>query len=320
MELRLLRYFVAVAESLNVTRAAAQLHTAQPSLSRQIRHLEEIIGAPLFLRNKGRLNLTQTGCGLLPKAKEILRTTENALMEARQAGRAAHGTIIVAMVVGPERLLFSRAIPDFMRRFPDVQLLLRTMTSPEQVEALLKGEINVGFLRGPIESDEIAYDVYMREKVLAVIPEDWAIARKKPVPLKELATMPHISISREVAPAVYDVVDTIAKRSGVTFRTHLITENLMTSINAVASGLGFCFFAEYVGNIVPRGVVTRSLDLVPAPELDLLVAYRKHDRSASFSEFLETVRKFAAMIQENKQRDPDMKNLLNTDRRVQEPL
>ena len=313
MELRLLRYFVAVAESLNVTRAAEQLHTAQPSLSHQIRQLEDLIGAPLFLRDKHRLQLTQTGHALLPEAKEILRLTESALMHARQTGRAETGTITVAMVPGPEGLVFSHAIPDFMRRYPDVQLLLRTMTSPEQIDALLNRDINVGFLRGPIESDEIAYDVYMREKVVALIPQNWAIARKNPVPLGELATKPHIAISREVAPAVHDVVDTIAKLGNVTFRTHLNTENLMTSMNAVASGLGFCFFAEYVGNVVPRGVVTRHLDLEPSPELDLLVAYRKDDTLAPLSEFLKNVRRFAAVIEADKQRDADIDDLLAND-------
>lgn len=236
--------------------------------------------------------------------------TERALMHARQEGRSEIGTITVAMVPGPEGLVFSRAIPDFMRRFPDVQLLLRTMTSPEQIDALLKRDINVGFLRGPIESDEIAYDVYSREKVVVLIPQSWPIARKNPVPLAELSTKPHIAISREVAPAVHDVVDTIAKLGGVTFRTHLNTENLMTAMNAVASGLGFCILTEYVRNIVPKGVVTRHLDLEPTPELNLLIAYRKDDVLAHLSEFLKGVRKFAEVIEAEKQRDPDMDDLL----------
>ena len=292
MELRLLRYFVAVAEALNVTRAAEQLHTAQPSLSQQIRQLEDIIGGPLFLRDKHRLQLTETGRVLLPEAREILKMTESAITHARQAARTQRGTITVAMIPGPEGLILCRAVPEFMRAYPETQLLLRTMTAPEQIDALLKREINVGFLRGPIEHDEVAAEVYMREKVVAVIPEIWPIARKEPVAVKELAQLPHIAISHQVAPAVHDISDKIAQLAGVTFRTRLNTENLMTSLNAVASNLGFCFFAEYVGGIVPKGVVTRHIDLEPAPELELLVAYRKDDTLAPLREFLNKVREF----------------------------
>ncbi|HUO59956.1 MAG TPA: LysR substrate-binding domain-containing protein [Candidatus Acidoferrales bacterium] len=292
MELRLLRYFVAVAEALNVTRAAEQLHTAQPSLSQQIRQLEDMIGGPLFLRDKHRLQLTETGRVLLPEAREILKMTESAIAHARQAALTQRGTITVAMIPGPEGLILCRAIPEFMRTYPDVQVLLRTMTAPEQIGALLKREINVGFLRGPIEHDEIASEVYMREKVVAVIPEIWPISSKEPVPVSELAQLPHISISRQVAPAVHDVSDTIAQLAGVTFRTRLNTENLITSLNAVASNLGFCFFAEYVGGIVPKGVVTRHIDLQPTPQLELLVAYRKDDTLPPLREFLKKVREF----------------------------
>jgi LysR family hca operon transcriptional activator len=317
MELRLLRYFVAVAEALNVTRAAEQLHTAQPSLSQQIRQLEDMIGGPLFLRDKHRLQLTETGRVLLPEAREILKMTESAIAHARQAARTHRGTITVAMIPGPEGLILCRAIPEFMRAYPEIQLLLRTMTAPEQLEGLLKREINVGFLRGPIEHDEIASEVYMREKVVAVIPETWPIARTEPVSIKELALLPHISISRQVAPAVHDVSDTIAQLAGVTFRTRLNTENLITSMNAVASNLGFCFFAEYVGGIVPKGVVTRHIDLDPTPELDLLVAYRKDDTLPPLQEFLKKVREFrvATTSAAAASGNPDIDSVLASDYR-----
>ena len=155
MELRLLRYFVAVAEELSITRAAEHLHTAQPSLSQQIRQLEDIVGSPLFHRDKHRLRLTESGTTLLPEAKQILAATADAILHARLAARHEAGTISIGMVPGPEGKVFSSLIPLFLRANPDVQLLLRTCTAPEQIQALLKREINVGLLRGPIEEDEI---------------------------------------------------------------------------------------------------------------------------------------------------------------------
>jgi LysR family hca operon transcriptional activator len=292
MELRLLRYFVAVAEELNVTRAAEKLHTAQPSLSQQIRHLEGLIGSPLFLRDKHRLKLTETGRVFLPDAKEILASVENALAHAREAARSEVGTVVLGMIMGPEGMVFSHILPLWLRRAPESQLLLRTMTAPEQIQALLRHEIMAGFLRGPIQSDEIAYETYMRERVVAVIPENWDLAKLERVPVKELAKRPLISISETVAPAVHQLTEEIEAMAGVTFRKGFCSESLITSMNAVASELGFCFFAEYVGGLVPKGAVTRPLDLEPAPTIDLLFAYRKDDQFAA-------LRSLVALVQEH---------------------
>jgi len=156
MELRLFRYFVAVAEELNVTRAAEQLHTAQPSLSQQIRQLEGIVGAPLFHRDKHRLQLTEAGRVLLPTAKSILASVEDALVEARAVARTEEWTIALGMVPGPEGKIFSHILPILLRYHPNIQLLLKTMTAPEQIRALQKREISAGFVRGPILDPEIA--------------------------------------------------------------------------------------------------------------------------------------------------------------------
>jgi LysR family hca operon transcriptional activator len=289
MELRLLRYFAAVAEELNVTRAAEKLHTAQPSLSQQIRQLEGLIGAPLFIRDKHRLKLTETGKVFLPAARSILAAVENAFFQARATARNEVGTIVLGMIPGPEGMVFSHILPLLLRRSPETQLLLRTMTAPEAIQALLKREIMAGFLRGPIDSDEIASEIYMREEVVAMLPEHWELARMERVPVKELAKMPLIGISAAIAPAVHHAADEIERRAGVKLTQGIGSESLMTSMNAVASGLGYGLFAEYVGGIVPKGVVTRPIDLDPAPTLDLLFAYRKDDPFAALATLISLV-------------------------------
>ncbi|MDR3672226.1 MAG: LysR substrate-binding domain-containing protein [Holophaga sp.] len=289
MELRLLRYFVAVAEELNVTRAAEKLHTAQPSLSQQIRQLEGVIGAPLFIRDKHRLKLTETGKVFLPAAKSILAAVESALFQARATARNEVGTIVLGMIPGPESMVFSHILPLLLRRSPETQLLLRTMTAPEAIQALLNREIMAAFLRGPIESDEISSEIYMHEEVVAMLPEHWELAKLARVPVKELARMPVISISAAIAPAVHQATQDIERRSGVTLTQGIGSESLMTSMNAVASGLGYCFFSEYVSEIVPKGVVTRPIDLDPAPTLDLLFAYRKDEPFAALATLISLV-------------------------------
>jgi LysR family transcriptional regulator, hca operon transcriptional activator len=293
MELRLLRYFVAVAEELNVTRAAEHLHTAQPSLSQQIRQLEGVVGAPLFHRDKHRLQLTEAGRVLLPTAKSILASVESALEEARAVARTEEWTIALGMIPGPEGKIFSHILPILLRFHPDVQLLLKTMTAPEQIKALQRREITAGFLRGPIESSEIASEVYMREDVVVVLPQDSPLAAMDRVPVSELAKMKLISISAAVAPAVHGVAEEIERRSGVKFQMGFCTENLMTSMNAVASGFGFSFFAAYVEEIAPKGVVTRPIDLDPVPQLDLLFAYRYDDHLPALAKLVSLVREYS---------------------------
>lgn len=293
MELRLFRYFVAVAEELNVTRAAEQLHTAQPSLSQQIRQLEGVVGAPLFHRDRHRLQLTEAGRVLLPTAKSILAAVENALVEARAVARAEEWTIALGMVPGPEGKIFSHILPLLLRYHPNIQLLLKTMTSPDQIKALQRREISAGFLRGPIECSDIASEVYMREDVVVVLPQDSPLAAMERVPVKELVKMKLIPISAGVAPAVHQMTQEIEQRGGVKFQLGFLSENVMTSMNAVASGFGFCFFAAYVDEIVPKGVVTRPLDLDPVPQMDLLFAYRKDDHLSTLAKLVSLVREYS---------------------------
>ncbi|BDU78369.1 LysR substrate-binding domain-containing protein [Mesoterricola sediminis] len=291
MELRLLRYFAAVAEELNVTRAAERLHTAQPNLSQQVRRLEELVGAPLFHRDKHRLQLSEAGRALLPAAKAILASVDMALEQARAAARREVSRIVLGIIPGPEGMVLSRIAPLIKGQSPGAHLIVRTMTGPEIVQALLRREITAGFLRGPIDHAELTGGLFMHEEVRVVLPEAWDLARLPRIPVKALAGLPHIPISPAVAPAVHQVALDIQARAGVTFTESFCSENVLTSLNAVSAGLGFCFFANYVEDIVPKGVVTRPLDLDPAPTLDLIFARRRDDHSpalAILEELVET--------------------------------
>src|SRR5208282_212478 len=164
-----------------------------------------------------RLQLTEAGRVLLPTAKSILASVEDAIVEARAVARTEEWTISLGMVPGPEGKIFSHILPLLLRHYPDIQLLLKTMTAPEQIRALLKRDITAGFLRGPIENPEIAWEVYMREDVVVVLPQACKLAQLERVPVTELADMKLITISAEVAPAVHNVAEEIEKRSGVKF-------------------------------------------------------------------------------------------------------
>ena len=293
MELRLLRYFVAVAEELNVTRAAERLRTAQPSLSQQIRQLEGLIGAPLFIRDKHRLRLTRTGEVLLPAARAVQEQVEAALSDARAAARDEGGSILLGIVPGPESKVFSHVLPTLLHNHAEIQVALRTNTSPELLRALTRREITAAFLRGPIESDEIAWEVYIREEAVVVLPEAWDLAALERIPVAMLATRPMIPTSPTVAPAIQQVAVELERRCGVTFQPGLCSENLMTSMNAAAAGLGFFFFPKYVGEILPKGLVTRPIDIDPPPMVDLLFAYRKDDPNPALQVLIGLVQQYS---------------------------
>ena len=138
--------------------------------------------------------------------------------------------------------------------------------------------INIGFMRPPIDDPDLAFEVVFNTKIVAVIPAGHPLAKLKRVPVRELAKMQFLGVSRSSAPAVHDIADEIAAKAGVTFKATLIAENVLMSLSEVSAGLGFCLLPEYVRHILPPDVVAKNLDCNPEPELPLLLAYRKNDR------------------------------------------
>ena len=172
---------------------------------------------------------------------------------------------------------------------PNLQIVLRSFTSPEQVAALKKGDINVGFLRGPLEEKELASEVVVREDVIVLLPAGHPLARLKRIPVRKLAAVPLLHVSRSIAPALHDMINKVAADAGVSFHSILETESLTATLNAVASGLGFSLHGEYVRRLAPKDVVVRQLDPTPVPQLELIVAYRKDDKLPALASFFRLV-------------------------------
>jgi LysR family hca operon transcriptional activator len=289
---RHLSYFIAVAEELNFTRAAERLHTVQPSLSAQIRKLEEDVGTPLFERDKHHVELTAAGCVFLEEARVILRCTHHAIALTRQAARAVAGHLTIGSIVGVEGEVFSRILPLLRIKYPDVLLSLRSLTTPEQIAALLNSEINVGFLRGPIDDPVLASEVVAHENILAVLPAGHALTKLRRIPISMLADVPLIQVLQSGAPAVHDITNRIAEQAGVHLCTALETDNIVATLNAVGSGLGFSLLPDYARQFLPASVVARPLDVDPPPVLDLLVAYRKDDKHAVLAGLISILREY----------------------------
>jgi LysR family transcriptional regulator, hca operon transcriptional activator len=290
MDHRYLRYFIAVAEELSFTRAAERLHTVQPSLSQQIRRLEEIVGTPLFHREKHRLHLTEAGRIFLQESRAILQYTDRAIALARQAARAEAGYMTIGFVPGVEGKIFPRILPILRAKYPDIELSLRSLTSPQQLEALQNREINIGFMRPPVDDPEINTEVILRDKIIVALPANHPLTKMKRVPVKSLVSLPLLQVSRSIAPLLHDKTKEISEKAEVTFNSILPAEGVLMSLSEVASGLGFCLLPDYVRQMLPPNVVVRPLDCDPEPEIPLLVAHRKDDRLPALAFFLSLLR------------------------------
>ena len=297
-DLRYLRYFIAVAEELNFTRAAERLHTVQPSLSQQIKRLEGLVGTPLFWRNKHHLQLSAAGRVFLERAHEILKDADEAIEAARRAGRAESGRLTVSFPPGVEGC-YGDFLHALRERYPSIQIYLRNLQSVEQLDALRSNSIDVGFTSGPVDDDHIEVELIDQLETVAILPAKHPLAKLKSVPIQKLAATPLVRPSR-LLPAPNRIIDEIAEQNGIEFKSALEVDNLLASVNAVASGAGFGIVPGYVSYILPKAVVAKRLGMKTHPTLDLLLAYRKDNLSPALQLFLNALH---AYIQEDRASD-----------------
>lgn len=290
MDHRYLRFFIAAAEDLSFTRAAARLHTVQPSLSRQIHRLEEIVGVELFHRQKHHLHLTKAGRIFLEEARAILLYTDRAITLARQAARSEAGLVTIGFVPGIEGRIFAQFLPIVRARYPEADLTLRSLTSPQQLEALRNREINLGFLRPPVNDPEITSEEVLCDKIIAVVPAKHPLARMKRIPVRSLAVLPLLEAARESAPALHDKVKEIAANAGITFNPILRSNNILMTLKEIEAGLGFSLLPDFVRQILPANVVARPLAVDSEPEIPLLAAYRNDESLPIVASLLSLLR------------------------------
>jgi LysR family transcriptional regulator, hca operon transcriptional activator len=291
MDLRYLRYFIAVAEEMNFTRAAERLHTVQPSLSRQIRRLEEIVGVPLFIRDRHELELTEAGRIFLYESRAILQQVNRAMMLARQGARAEAGQISVGFIFGTDTSsIFSKLLPALKRRCPEMQVSYKGMTEAELFEKLEEEEVNVAIGPGPVDTPGVVSEVILRQKIVVVVPATHPLAKLKKVPVSRLAAEPIIGPTAATNPRFRKFLDSIAETAGAKFTSTVERDNVLSALHAVGLGLGVVLIPDYQKSILPGSVVARQLDLEVQPTYDLLMYYHKSDRNPALAYFLSVVR------------------------------
>lgn len=292
MELRHLRYFVAVAEELHFSRAAARLHIAQPPLSQQIRHLEHELGVTLLFRTRRRVELTDAGRALLEEARRLLAGAERAARVARRAGGGEVGQLSVAFVPSADLDVLPRALRVWHARFPDVELELQTLLPAAQLEGLAAGRLHVGILRLPVSAErELVVEPLQEEPLVAAVPQRHRLAARARVRLGDLAGETILMFQRHVAPGYYDLLTSACLAAGFTPRV-FHPGSLQTNLALIAAGLGVSLLPTSIRNLRRAGVVYRPL-APPVPRVALAVAWRRDERSAVVPAFVEVVRAVA---------------------------
>ena len=300
MELRHLRYFVAVAEELHFGRAAQRLHMTQQPLSRQICNLEDELTLRLFHRTKRTVRLTEAGKAFLREARKILTQVDHAIAVAQQIDRGEAGQLQVGFTGPILNSVLPAIVRQFKSQFPDIHLVLQRLPTNDQVKALLAGEIHVGLLHPPIDvrvdvrvnTPTLAYTIIYREPLIAVMPDIHPLAKDAPEPLsiKCLANEPFILFPRQIGPVLYDSIISFCHQAG--FSPTVIQEAFpqQTILGLVAAGLGVSLIHASSQNIQQQGIIARSL-VEPPPILDSAVAWPSETMHPILPRFLDIVRK-----------------------------
>jgi LysR family hca operon transcriptional activator len=285
MELRHLRYFVAVAEEGSLTLAAEKrLHTAQPSLSRQIRDLEYEVGFPLMSRSVHGIELTAAGKAFLDHARLALTQAEAAVEAARRAAQPAKPTFAIGFLTGQEMDWLPEAMRILRDELPTIEVSVSSQYSPDLAQALLRGKLDLAFMRSEAHMPDLNYAVIAKEPLVIAMPSSHRRASQSAVALRDIAGDAFIGMSN-TAPTLQVVIDDYLKRSGVDFRLAHRVDNLAMAISMIASTGGVALLPAYAKNFLPRSVVSRPLK-GKAPTIDLVIGYHKANASPTLKRFL----------------------------------
>lgn len=293
MELRHVRYFIAVAEHLNFTKAAEQLHIAQPPLSRQIRQLEDDLGVVLLVRNKRRVELTKAGHAFLEQARKLIVQAGHATEAARHAQKGESGIVRIGLASGLGGVV-SKVVFEHRKLRPAIEIECRDIFSSFQNEALCKGEIDVGFLRPPVDQVNLECEMLFEEEFVVVLPKRHRLARRRFLRLQEVADEPLIIFDRSFSSGLYDKILGLYSRRGLT--PHLMVTHVEAHEEAgaimVASGKGIFMGAGAIVNRSVSGLELVSVRLnEPDAKIEVYVAWRKGEDSPVILDFLESVRR-----------------------------
>ncbi|HZZ09679.1 MAG TPA: LysR family transcriptional regulator [Paraburkholderia sp.] len=284
MELRHLRYFVAVAETGSLTVAAERrLHTSQPSLSRQIRDLEDEVGAALFSRSARGVELTAAGKAFLDHARLALAQVDAAKEAARRAASPARQVFALGFLTGEEMTWLPRAMQLLRDELPGLDVTVSSQYSPDLADGLARGKLDLAFLRAE-QGFDLEYQVVGRERLIVLMPSDHRLTERAAISPRDLVGETFIMASNK-AKVLHDVIERYLQDSGVQLTPEHGVDNLAMAMSLVASTRGLALMPEYAKNLLPWSVVSRPLE-GDAPSIDLVIGYSRSNTSPVLKLFL----------------------------------
>lgn len=290
-----MRYFLAVAEERNFTRAAERLHIAQPPLTRQIQALEEDVGAPLFVRTSKGVALTEAGQALLAEVPNLLALAQRAKERAVLASEGQSGRLDIGIFGSAVLDLIPRILARFHADRPEVKIVLHSLTKNEQIAALRERRIGVGFNRLVPPEDDLVVEEVLRENMTVALPARHPLASQAEVSIPDLSDSPLILYPRLPIAGLAQQVMQAFHREKAVLRIEQEVEDVLTAIALVAGGFGACVTTASSASLRLPGVVYRPLVSKHLREIELSCLYRRSDDSPVLAAFVTVVREFAAL-------------------------
>lgn len=289
IEMRHLRYFIAVAQESNFSRAAEKLHISQPPLSQQIQKLEEELGVKLIERQTRPVMLTEAGKFFYQQAQGLVDQFDQFLDKTQKMARGEEGVLTVAFVSSATYELMPGILRNFRKLYPGVSLNLIEKNTPQQLEAIRNKQINVGIGRPFTEDPEIESLWILDESVVVAIPSEHAWTNKTSVMLRELANEDMINFYWSLEPSFGNFVMTTCRKAGFEPRVVQRTGELQTALGLVAAGIGVALLPASVEHTSREGVKYIPLEK-PSPTISMVATYRKDDTSPILKRFLDVIR------------------------------
>ena len=295
MELRHLRYFVAVAETESLTLAAkAKLHTSQPSLSRQIRDLEEEIGTQLLTRGARGIELTPAGRVFLDHARTVLSQVAAATEAARRTAHPAKPCFVMGFLTGHELRWMPEALRILHDELPNVDVMISSQYSPLLADGLLKGRLDAAVLRREKRAPGLAFRLLVKEPLMVILPSDHHLAARQAISPRDLVGETFVSVS-DTAPVLRAIIDDYLKRSGIKMRPAHEADHLAMGISLIASTRGLGLLPAYAQNFLPRSVTSRPLQ-GDTPTVELVLGYNRANQSPVLKLLLSRLDELVARV------------------------
>ncbi len=289
IELRHLKYFLAVAEELNFGRAAERLNITQPSLSRQIQNLEKELDTILFERNQRQIRLTTPGQIFLTEVEQILARFDQGIRVLERASRGEIGQLTVGFQGSSVYDVIPLSIKAFRDRFPGVEVIMQPMETSLQVIAIAENNLDVGFVIPPITDANLQVEILLQEPLVLALPENHPLAVESEISITALANEPLILASRDRGCGLHEQIFDVYQTAGLRPNVVCAAREMQVMLGFVAAGIGISLLPSHVKNFQRTGVIYRQL-IPEAPIAGLGIAWKSNNPTPVLSAFLEIIR------------------------------